>query len=44
VLLASHTAVLFIREQAGTARIIGMVLSLAAILLIMLSDLHVFSS
>ena len=44
VLLASLAAVLFFGEKAGAARIIGMVLSLAAILLIMLSDLHVFAS
>jgi len=44
VLLASLTAILFFGEKAGTARIIGMLLSLAAILLIMLSDLHVFAS
>ncbi len=40
VLLASLTAIFFFGEKAGNARIIGMVLSVAAILLIMLSDLH----
>ncbi len=40
VLLASLTAIFFFGEKAGKARIIGMVLSVAAILLIMLSDHH----
>lgn len=40
VLLASLTAIFFFSEQAGAKRIIGMLLSIAAILLIMLSDLH----
>ncbi len=40
VLLASLTAILFFGEKAGKARIIGMLLSIAAILLIMFSDLH----
>ena len=40
VLVASLTAILFFKEKAGAARIIGMLLSIAAILLIMLSDLH----
>ncbi len=40
VLVAAVTAVLFFKEKANTARIIGMVLSLLAILLIMLSGLH----
>jgi len=40
VLLASLTAILFFKEKAGAARIIGMILSVAAIVLIMLSDLH----
>lgn len=40
VLLASLTAIFFFKEKAGTPRIIGMVLSVAAILLIMFSDLN----
>lgn len=40
VLLASLTAVIFFKEAAGIPRIIGMLLSIAAILLIMLADLH----
>jgi drug/metabolite transporter (DMT)-like permease len=40
VLLASLTAILFFKEKAGVARVAGMVLSIAAILLIMFSDLH----
>jgi drug/metabolite transporter (DMT)-like permease len=40
VLVASISAILFFKEGAKAQRIIGMVLSVAAILLIMLSDLH----
>ncbi len=40
VLVASLTAIFALREGAGRKRIIGMILSVAAILLIMLSDLH----
>ena len=40
VLAASLTAMLAFRERASAGRIIGMALSVAAILLIMLSDLH----
>jgi drug/metabolite transporter (DMT)-like permease len=40
VLLASLTAIFFFKEKAGAARITGMILSLAAIILIMLSDLY----
>ena len=43
-MFASLTAVLFFGEKAVAARIIGMLLSLAAILLIILSDLHVNAS
>ncbi len=40
VLLAALCAVLFFREKAGAARITGMVLALAAILLILIADLN----
>jgi drug/metabolite transporter (DMT)-like permease len=40
VLAASITAILFFKEKAGAMRIVGMALSIAAILLIMFSDLH----
>jgi drug/metabolite transporter (DMT)-like permease len=40
VLVASMTAMLFFKEKARAQRIIGMVLSVVAILLIMLSDLN----
>lgn len=40
VLLASLTAILFFKEQARAQRIIGMALSIIAILLIMFSDLN----
>jgi drug/metabolite transporter (DMT)-like permease len=40
VLLASMTAIFFFKEKAGAARIMGMILSVAAIFLIMFSDLH----
>lgn len=41
VLAASLTAILAFREKANASRLIGMALSIAAILLIMLSDLNV---
>ena len=40
VLLASLTAIFFFKEKAGRARVVGMLLSVAAIFLIMLSDLY----
>jgi drug/metabolite transporter (DMT)-like permease len=40
VLLATLTAVLFFKEKARRQRILGMLLSVAAILLIMFSELH----
>jgi drug/metabolite transporter (DMT)-like permease len=40
VLVATLTAILFFKEKAGWQRIVGMLLSIAAILLIMLSELH----
>lgn len=40
VLLAAICAILFFREKAGVARITGMVLALAAILLILIADLN----
>lgn len=40
VLIATVTATLFFKEKAGWQRILGMLLSVAAILLIMLSELH----
>ena len=43
VLLAALCAILFFREKAGPARITGMVLALAAILLILIADLNASS-
>lgn len=40
VLVASITAILFFKEKARPQRIVGMALSIAAILLIMFADLH----
>ncbi len=40
VLAASLTAIFFFKEKATAARVVGMLLSIAAILLIMFSDLH----
>lgn len=43
VLLAALGAILFFREKAGPARIMGMALGLAAILLILIADLNASS-
>ncbi len=40
VLVASLTAIFFFREKATAPRIVGMLLSIASILLIMFADLH----
>jgi uncharacterized membrane protein len=40
LLFATVTAIIFFKEKANVARIIGMILSIAAILLIMFSDLN----
>lgn len=40
VLVASLVAILFFKEQASRSRIVGMILSILAILLILFADLH----